>query len=78
MDSPEQEPGGKPDETQHQVTVTEGFWLADTACTQQLWQAVMGSNPSLFSRETLSYQHPLAISAGRLPVAPTAKTMALL
>jgi sulfatase modifying factor 1 len=29
----------------HEVTLT-GFWLADTACTQALWQAVMGENPS--------------------------------
>ncbi|MEI7702545.1 MAG: formylglycine-generating enzyme family protein, partial [Planctomycetia bacterium] len=28
-----------------------GFWLADTACTQELWEAVMGSNPSFFKGE---------------------------
>jgi formylglycine-generating enzyme required for sulfatase activity len=28
------------------VTVAEGFWLFDTPCTQALWQAVMGANPS--------------------------------
>ena len=33
---------------QHRVTLTRGFWLADTACTQALWQAVMGANPSHF------------------------------
>lgn len=33
---------------QHRVCITRGFWLADTACTQALWQAVMGSNPSHF------------------------------
>ena len=33
---------------QHLVTLTKGFWLADTACTQALWQAVMGNNPSYF------------------------------
>jgi formylglycine-generating enzyme required for sulfatase activity len=33
---------------QHSVTISEGFWLADTACTQGLWQAVMGDNPSYF------------------------------
>ena len=33
---------------QHSVTLTKGFWLADTACTQALWQAVMGNNPSYF------------------------------
>ena len=34
---------------QHQVTLTQGLWLADTACTQGLWLAVMGGkNPSNF------------------------------
>jgi formylglycine-generating enzyme required for sulfatase activity len=27
---------------QHEVTISKGFWLFDTACTQALWQAVMG------------------------------------
>ncbi len=35
-------------ETQHIVTLTQGFWLADSACTQALWQAAMGSNPAYF------------------------------
>ena len=35
-------------ETQHHVTLSSGYWLADTACTQELWEAVMGSNPSNF------------------------------
>jgi formylglycine-generating enzyme required for sulfatase activity len=34
---------------QHRGRLSQGFWLADTACTQALWQAVMGSNPSDFS-----------------------------
>ena len=33
---------------QHWVTLTRGFWLADTACSQEFWQAVTGSNPSRF------------------------------
>ena len=33
---------------QHTVYLTQGFWLADTPCTQALWEAVMGSNPSRF------------------------------
>ena len=33
---------------QHPVTLTRGYWLADTACTQALWQAVTGDNPSWF------------------------------
>ena len=36
----------------HEVTVTEGFWLFDTPCTQALWQAVMGENPSRFVSPT--------------------------
>ncbi|MEK8025879.1 formylglycine-generating enzyme family protein [Pseudaquabacterium rugosum] len=33
----------------HRVRLTEGYWLADTACTQSLWLAVMGeANPSGF------------------------------
>lgn len=27
----------------HQVTLTQGFWLGDTPCTQRLWLAVMGA-----------------------------------
>ena len=30
------------------MTLTHGFWLADTTCTQSLWQTVMGENPSHF------------------------------
>ena len=44
----EKEPERGSDELQHEVTLTQGFWLADTACTQALWQAVMGENPSMF------------------------------
>jgi formylglycine-generating enzyme required for sulfatase activity len=48
MGSPESEPERLDWEVQHEVTLTQGFWLADTACTQALWQAVMGENPSRF------------------------------
>ena len=33
----------------HSVTLRQGFWLADTPCTQHVWQAVMGKNPSHFT-----------------------------
>jgi formylglycine-generating enzyme required for sulfatase activity len=36
----------------HEVTLAEGFWLFDTPCTQALWQAVMGENPSRFKSPT--------------------------
>ena len=49
MGSPEDEPGRWEDEgPQHEVTLTRGFWLGETAVTQELWGAVMGSNPSSF------------------------------
>ncbi len=48
MGSPENEAGRYGDETQHTVILTQGYWLADTACTQALWEAVMRSNPSEF------------------------------
>ncbi len=51
MGSPESEKGRFDNETQHQVTLTHSFWLADTTCTQALWHAVMGNNPSRFKGE---------------------------
>ena len=49
MGSPEEEPMRESDEgPRHAVTLTQGFWLADSACTQALWLAVMGANPSYF------------------------------
>lgn len=51
MGSPGDEPGRYTlDGPQHEVTLTRGFWLADTCCTQALWLAVMGGeNPSQFT-----------------------------
>ncbi|MBF0614465.1 MAG: formylglycine-generating enzyme family protein [Magnetococcales bacterium] len=49
MGSPEDEHDRYDDEgPQHRVTISSGYWLFDTACTQELWQAVMGENPSGF------------------------------
>jgi len=53
MGSPEDEPERDVDETQHQVTLRQGFWMAETCCTQALWKAVTGENPSLFKGEAL-------------------------
>lgn len=47
MGSPETEWGRTNREgPRHKVTLTRGYWLADTPVTQALWQAVMGENPS--------------------------------
>ncbi len=51
MGSPETEAERQENETQHLVTLTQGFWLADSACTQALWQVVMKNNPSRFAGE---------------------------
>ncbi len=48
MGSPQGEPGRREDEVRHQVHLTEGFWLADTPCTQAVWIGLMGKNPSRF------------------------------
>ena len=38
------------------VSDNKGFWLADTECTQALWQSVMNDNPAEFK---LSPEHPI-------------------
>lgn len=48
MGSPKDEEGRDDDETQHRVTLTRGFWLAKTECTQGQWESEMGENPSEF------------------------------
>jgi len=49
MGSPPDEEGRFPNEgPQHEVTIAEGFWMFDTPCTQALWEALMGENPSEF------------------------------
>jgi formylglycine-generating enzyme required for sulfatase activity len=49
MGSPEHEAGRSDDEgPEHDVTIQAGFWLFDTPCTQALWRAIMGDNPSRF------------------------------
>jgi formylglycine-generating enzyme required for sulfatase activity len=63
MGSPNGEPGRWEDEgPQHLVTISRGFWIFDTPCTQALWTAVMGNNPSRFKSperpvERVSWNH---------------------
>jgi formylglycine-generating enzyme required for sulfatase activity len=49
MGSPPEETGRDKHETAHGVTLTKPYWMADSPCTQELWQAVMGANPSHFT-----------------------------
>jgi len=49
MGSPEDEEGRLSNEgPRHLVSIDSGFWMFDTPCTQALWEAVMGENPSHF------------------------------
>jgi formylglycine-generating enzyme required for sulfatase activity/tRNA A-37 threonylcarbamoyl transferase component Bud32 len=50
LGSPEDESGREADEALiPEVTVSRGFWLADSETTQDMWVAVMGNNPSRFN-----------------------------
>ncbi len=49
MGSPTDEPGREDDETEHQVTLTQAFYMQTTEVTQGQWKAVMKSNPSTYS-----------------------------
>jgi formylglycine-generating enzyme required for sulfatase activity len=53
MGSPWSEPDRLSDETQHEVTLTQGYWLAKHELTQAQWKAVMGTDPSFFIGENL-------------------------
>jgi len=51
MGSPKEEKERLPDESQHKVTLTKGFYMGVYTVTQEQWQAVMGNNPSHFKGE---------------------------
>ena len=53
MGSPTSEAERYSDETQHTVTLTQGFYMGQHAVTQGEYLALMGSNPSYFT--TLDY-----------------------
>lgn len=48
MGSPASETGRDQDERQHEVTLSQGFYLQRTEVTQGQWRAVMGHNPAFF------------------------------
>ena len=53
MGSLKSEKGRSRDETQHQVTLTKGFWMLEIPVTQLMWKSVMGKNPSWFKGDNL-------------------------
>jgi formylglycine-generating enzyme required for sulfatase activity len=48
MGSSEDKMGRYKNETQHQVTLNQGFYVQTTEVTQGQWMAIMGDNPSYF------------------------------
>ena len=46
MGSPADEALRAPDEVQHEVTISAGYWMGKHEVTQREWVALMGSNPS--------------------------------
>jgi len=48
MGSPREEADRGGNELAHPVTLSRGFWIADSECTQDLWKAVMGVDPSKY------------------------------
>ena len=52
MGSPASEAGRVNDETQHRRTIRHAFYLSETEVTQEVWEKVMGANPSYFKGAT--------------------------
>ncbi|MDR3110176.1 MAG: formylglycine-generating enzyme family protein [Planctomycetaceae bacterium] len=84
MGSPPSEQDRDDDETQHQVTLTQGFWMGETAVTQSMWKSVMGNNPSDFKRDKLPVEQvswndcrEFIVKLNRLGVAPQGFKFAL-
>ncbi len=57
MGSPTDELGRYDDETQHQVTLTQGYWLGKYEVTQAQYEAIMGTNPSRFKGADLPVEN---------------------
>ena len=51
MGSPVTEKDRQPNETQHEVVLTKGFWLGKYEVTQRQWRAIMERNPSQFPQK---------------------------
>ncbi len=53
MGSPNGESGRYPDETQHMVTLTKDFWMAESEVTQRQYRNLMGRSSSNFKGDEL-------------------------
>lgn len=57
MGSPESESGHNSYESQHQVTISNGFWIMETEVTQKQWKAITGKTPSSFEGDNLPVEN---------------------
>jgi formylglycine-generating enzyme required for sulfatase activity len=55
------------DEVEHEYT-SKGYWLGKCAVTQAEWQAMMGDNPSWFSKDGGGKEKVAGLETGRFPV----------
>ena len=59
MGSPEDEVGHQSNETQHEVTLTQDYYMGVFECTQKQWELVMGTKPSFFNNEDYYATRPV-------------------
>ena len=59
MGSPSGELGRYGDETQHQVTLTQDFYIGVFEVTQRQWELVMGNRPSYFNNTSYYQTRPV-------------------
>ncbi len=59
MGSPVDEPARRSDETQHQVQLTQPFYIGVFEVTQRQWARVMGTWPSYFTNASYRDSHPV-------------------
>ncbi len=69
MGSPEDELGRSDNETQHQVTLTQGYWIGVFEVTQKQYELITGGNPSYYKGDTrpveqVSYEDIRGTDAG--------------
>ncbi|MBA2481601.1 MAG: SUMF1/EgtB/PvdO family nonheme iron enzyme [Planctomycetes bacterium] len=70
MGSPPDESDRLTDETQHQVSFSHPFWMADTPVTQALWNAVSATQGGLFGRisHAMRGRHKTRFTGEDLPI----------
>ena len=52
----------------HTVHLSRGFWLLETEVTQEMWESVMGNNPSDFSSEGFRKERVSGLDTKKFPV----------